>query len=350
MVSACGTAGIVISSDPASASSPCPPAGGLALAGEISRATVVSSALPSDDAHLAAQDGSWVASQFTSGSLSIQARSSLNAFGHSSTTCALPYPSVASSTARSWFCAASTAATLKSARGSLPHRLVVTSPSSCGSAGTGSTARPSARTPITSPSPICARISQSCSTMQSSNVEPYAIVASSPECRCACSAWVNGSALTSASTASRHLDTTAGTRNSSVSLLISSAAAAAVAGGSGWEKMAGAPPWPGAPTLGPFAAPATASFDPGALRRCRGWPCPSATAATTPSAPARSVATASWFGDLTAACDAPRSEAVRTSQPVLRPGGSDGAAEGVVVTGCPRGSRLGRCPRPAALP
>src|SRR5262249_27931911 len=92
---------------------------------------------------------------------------------------------------------------------------------------------------------------------------------------------------------------------------------------------------------------ATASFDPRALRRCREWPCPSATAATIPSAPARSVATASWFGDLIATCEAPRSEAVRTSQPVLRPGGSDGAAEGVIVTGCPRSGRLGR--RPAGL-
>ncbi len=332
----------MVSSEPASC--PCPPAGGLALAGEISRATVVSSALPSGDAHLAAHDGSWLASQFTSRSRSIQARSSLNACGHSSTTCALPYPSVASSTARSWFCEASTLATLKSAPGSLPHRLVVTSPSSCGSAGTGCTARPSARTPTTSPSPICARISQSCKTMQSSSVEPYAIVGSSPECRRACSAWVNGSVLTSACTASRHLDTTAGTRNCSVSLVSSSAMAAAVAAGSGWAKMAVPASSRSASSCATWQPTLTASFDPRALRQCRGWPCPSATAATTPSAPARSVATASWFGDLTSTCEAPRSEAVRTSQPVLPPGRSDGAAEGVVVTGCPRSRRLGYRP------
>ncbi len=58
--------------------------------GETIRATVVSSALPSEDAHLAAHEGSWAASQFTSLSCSIQARSALNAAGQSSTTWALP--------------------------------------------------------------------------------------------------------------------------------------------------------------------------------------------------------------------------------------------------------------------
>src|SRR5262249_58400152 len=125
-------------------------------ADEMSSATVVSAPLPSEEAHLAPQAGSAPASQFRSRSLSIHARSSLNALGHCSTICALPYPSVASSTATSWFWLVSTAATRKSARGSAPHRLVVTRQSSCGSVGTGSTDRPSALTPTTSPSPLCA--------------------------------------------------------------------------------------------------------------------------------------------------------------------------------------------------
>src|SRR6185437_3540880 len=91
-------AGIVISSESGSDRPPSSLAkdpGGVAgraarPAGEISRATVVSSALPSADAHRAAQVGSWVSIQAVSRSRSSQAMSLLNEVGHSSSICALP--------------------------------------------------------------------------------------------------------------------------------------------------------------------------------------------------------------------------------------------------------------------